>query len=66
MSVNSIHVFHVNRGNEFRNKAIYETIEASHINRSLSMKGCSYDNVVAEATFKIIKMEFVKMKDLIA
>ena len=24
------------------------------------MKGCPYDNVVAEATFKIIKTEFVK------
>ena len=24
------------------------------------MKGCSYDNAVAEATFKIIKTEFVK------
>ncbi len=26
------------------------------------MKGCSYDNAVAEATFKIIKTEFVKGK----
>ena len=24
------------------------------------MKGCLYDNVIAEATFKIIKTEFVK------
>lgn len=24
------------------------------------MKGCPYDNAVAEATFKIIKTEFVK------
>jgi putative transposase len=24
------------------------------------MKGCLYDNAVAEATFKIIKTEFVK------
>ncbi|PLT32989.1 hypothetical protein CUU64_16280 [Bacillus sp. V5-8f] len=30
------------------------------IKRSLSMKGCPYDNAVAEATFKIIKTEFVK------
>ena len=26
---------------------------------SLSQKGCPYDNAVAEATFKIIKIEFV-------
>jgi transposase InsO family protein len=26
------------------------------------MKGCPYDNAVAEATFKIIKTEFVKNK----
>lgn len=30
------------------------------ISRSLSKKGCLYDNAVAEATFKIIKTEFVK------
>ncbi|WP_375337607.1 IS3 family transposase [Domibacillus sp. PGB-M46] len=29
------------------------------VERSLSMKGCSYDNTVAEATFKIIKTEFI-------
>ena len=27
--------------------------------RSLSRKGCPYDNAVAEATFKVIKTEFV-------
>lgn len=26
------------------------------------MKGCPYDNAVAEATFKIIKIEFVKVQ----
>ncbi|WP_423738972.1 IS3 family transposase [Clostridium gasigenes] len=26
--------------------------------RSLSKKGCTYDNAVAEATYKIIKIEF--------
>ena len=30
------------------------------ISRSLSKTGCPYDNAVAEATFKIIKTEFVK------
>lgn len=30
------------------------------IQRSLSMKGCSYDSAAAEATFKVIKSEFVR------
>lgn len=30
------------------------------ISRSLSRKGSPYDNAVAEATFKIVKTEFVK------
>lgn len=33
--------------------------EAFQMKRSLSHKGCPYDNAVAEATFKIIKTEFV-------
>lgn len=34
-------------------------LTTSALDRSLSMKGCPYDNAVAEATFKIIKTEFV-------
>lgn len=59
-NLNNIHVFHTDRGNEFKNKSIDETLAVFKINRSLSMKGCPYDNAVAEATFKIIKTEFVK------
>jgi putative transposase len=55
-----IGLFHTDRGNEFKNKLIDETLETFSIQRSLSMKGCPYDNAVAEATFKIIKTEFVK------
>ena len=47
-------------GNEFKNQVIDEILEAFNIERSLSMKGCPYDNVVAEATYKVIKTEFVK------
>lgn len=54
-----IRLFHTDRGSEFRNQAIEELLEASGIERSLSRKGCPYDNAVAEATFKIIKTEFV-------
>ncbi|TYR81818.1 IS3 family transposase [Priestia megaterium] len=53
-----IQYFHTDRGNEFKNKIIDEVLEAFQIKRSLSMKGCPYDNAVAEATFKIIKTEF--------
>ena len=47
-------------GNEFKNQVIDEILEAFNIERSLSMKGCPYDNAVAEATYKVIKTEFVK------
>jgi len=59
-NLNHIQVFHTDRGNEFKNKLIDETLEAFKIKRSLSTKGCPYDNAVAEATFKVIKTEFVK------
>ena len=59
-SLENINIFHTDRGNEFKNRLIEETLEAFDITRSLSHKGCPYDNAVAEATFKIIKTEFVK------
>lgn len=60
VSLEKIQVFHTDRGNEFKNKTLDETLKTFHIRRSLSMKGCPYDNAVAEAAFKIIKTEFVK------
>ena len=59
-SLEKINIFPTDRGNEFKNQLIEETLEAFDITRSLSHKGCPYDNAVAEATFKIIKTEFVK------
>jgi transposase InsO family protein len=58
-SLEDIRLFHTDRGNEFKNQAIEEILEAVDIKRSLSHKGCPYDNAVAEVTFKIIKTEFV-------
>ena len=58
-SLEDIRLFHTDRGNEFKNQTIEELLEAFGIGRSLSHKGCPYDNAVAEATFKIIKTEFV-------
>lgn len=52
--------FHTDRGSEFDNYLIDEVLEYYGIKRSLSNKGCPYDNAVAEATYKIIKTEFVR------
>lgn len=57
-NLNDINIFHTDRGNEFKNKIIDDVIKTFHIERSLSKKGCPYDNAVAEATYKIIKTEF--------
>ncbi len=57
-----IKLFHTDRGNEFKNQLIDDVLETFQIKRSLSMKGCPYDNAVAEATFKIFKTEFVRKK----
>ncbi len=54
-----IQMFHTDRGGEFQNHLLDETLDTFQIKRSLSMKACPYDNAVAEATFKIIKTEFV-------
>lgn len=54
-----IQLFHTDRGSEFKNKWIDETLEAFQISRSLSMRGCPYDNAVVEATFKVMKTEFI-------
>ena len=56
--LNKIQILHTDRGNEFKNKAIDELLSTFKIERSLSKKGCPYDNAVAEATFKVIKTEF--------
>jgi putative transposase len=54
-----IQMFHTGRGSESDNILIDELLETFGINRSLSLKGCPYDNAAAEAAFKLIKTEFV-------
>lgn len=61
-NLGNIKLFHTDRDNEFKNQLIDDVLNTFDINRSLSMKGCSYDNAIAEATFKIFKTEFVKRK----
>jgi len=58
INLSKIKIFHTDRGNEFKNRIIDEVLEAFKIKRSLSKKGCPYDNAVAEAGYKIIKTEF--------
>lgn len=58
-NLRNIQMFHSDRGSEFKNELVDEVISTFGIKRSLSMKGCPYDNAVAEATFKIFKTEFV-------
>ena len=57
-NLNDVQMFHTDRGKEFDNQLISEALETFGIQRSLSMKGCPYDNAVAEATFKVFKTEF--------
>ena len=59
VNLSKVKIFHTDRGNEFKNQLIDELIDAFGITRSLSHKGCPYDNAVAEATYKIFKTEFV-------
>lgn len=61
-SLFNMKIFHTDRGMEFRNNQIDQLLETFNIERSLSKKGNPYDNSVAEATFKVIKTEFVHGK----
>ncbi|MDE5052939.1 IS3 family transposase [Niallia taxi] len=57
-NLHNIQMFHTDRGKEFDNKLLSEALETFGIQRSLSTKGCPYDNAVAEAMFKVFKTEF--------
>ncbi len=57
--LSKVNIFHTDRGNEFKNNAIDGLLDTFSIERSLSKKGCPYDNAVAEATFKTVKKEFI-------
>ncbi|MDT2425183.1 IS3 family transposase, partial [Enterococcus avium] len=54
-----VEIFHTDRGKEFDSQAIDELLTTFDINRSLSHKGCPFDNAVAESTYKSLKVEFV-------
>ncbi|WP_339025194.1 IS3 family transposase [Spiroplasma endosymbiont of Agriotes lineatus] len=65
--LSKIEIFHTDRGNEFKNNIIDQLLSTFKIQRSLSAKGCPYDNAVAKATYKVFKTEFIngrKFNDL--
>lgn len=55
--------FHTDRGSEFKNETMDELLKTFEIGRSLSKKACPYDNAVAEATYKVMKTEFVNQME---
>jgi len=55
----TVKIFHTDRGSEFKNVGIDELLSQHNIERSLSSKGNPYDNAVSEATFKILKTELI-------
>jgi len=57
--LSNVQWFHTDRKSEFKNHRMDKLLETFEIGRSLSMKGCPYDNAVAEATYKIMKTEFI-------
>jgi len=59
VNLRTIQIFHTDRGSEFDNQLIDELLDTFDIKRSLSFKGCPFDNAVAESTFKMIKNEFI-------
>ena len=58
-NLKNVQLFHTDRGSEFDNQLMIEATETFGIKRSLSAKGCPYDNAVAEATYKSFKIEFI-------
>ncbi|MFD6211442.1 IS3 family transposase [Peribacillus sp. NPDC060253] len=59
VELNKIMLFHTDRGSEFKNKWIDEALETFEIKRSLSMKGCPYDNACIESFNALLKKEEV-------
>lgn len=55
--LSDIQVFHTDRGSEFANASIDEMLEVFGIERSLSEKGCPYDNAVIESANNSLKRD---------
>lgn len=59
MSIFQKYAFSIPTGAVNSRIKIDEIITTFNIKRSLSHKGCPYDNAVSEATYKVFKTEFV-------
>lgn len=57
--LSSIEVLHTDRGAEFDNRAIDELLDEFGIKRSLSKKGCPWDNAVMKSTNRALKKELI-------
>ena len=58
-NLNQVQLFHTDQGSEFNNQLMAKALKTFGIQPSMSLKGCPYDNAVAEATFKTFKVEFI-------
>lgn len=58
-------IFHSDRGVQYANKKIANTIESYGVIRSMSRKGNCWDNAVAESFFKSLKTELIYGNKLI-
>ncbi|QCT75788.1 transposase [Macrococcoides canis] len=63
-NLEQIELFHTDRGKEFDNHLIDEVLEAFKIKRSLSTKGCPYDNAVAEAPMTDTRLYFFMIRPI--
>ncbi|MPM19451.1 IS3 family transposase ISClsp1 [bioreactor metagenome] len=61
-NLKSFSIFYTDRGSEFKNYLIDDFLKELNIRRSLSAKGCPYDDAVVAAQFKISKTEFVRFR----
>ena len=57
-----VRMFHTDRESEYDNALIAGLLERLRFSRPLKMKGCLFDNAVAESTFKSTKTEFVSCR----
>ena len=57
--LDTIKVFHTDRGSEFNNMEIDDLLRTYQIERSVSRIGNPYDNAVVESTNKILRFEFL-------
>ena len=59
----NINFLHSDRKKDYKNIVLEEVIIALVINRSLSPKGCPYDNAVPVSAFKSMNKEFIYQYD---